>query len=51
MRAKQKQEGRLKATQLKQRASLGLIALGPRALLLKQSAYKLIKLKDKTLLT
>jgi hypothetical protein len=50
MRAKQKREGRLKATRLKQRASLGLIAPGPRAPLLEQSAYKSIELKDKTLL-
>jgi hypothetical protein len=50
MRAKRKRESRLKATQLKQRASLGLIAPGPRAPLLEQSAYKLIELKNETLL-
>jgi hypothetical protein len=50
MRAEQKQESRLEATQLKQRASLGLIAPGPRAPLLEQSAYKSIELKDETLL-
>jgi hypothetical protein len=50
MRAERKREGRLKATQLKQRASLGLIAPGPGAPLLEQSAYKSIKLKDETLL-
>jgi hypothetical protein len=50
MRAERKREGRLKATRLKQRASLGLIALGSRAPLLEQSAYKSIELKDETLL-
>jgi hypothetical protein len=50
MRAKRKREGRLEATRLKQRASLGLIAPGPRAPLLEQSAYKSIELKDETLL-
>jgi hypothetical protein len=50
MRAERKREGRLEATRLKQRASLGLIAPGPGAPLLEQSAYKSIELKDETLL-